>query len=148
MMEVILSRDVHKLGKVGKVLKVKDGYATNFLLPKKMAYLATPDNLRRIERQKAKQVAEDEKVKQEAEALAEKLNKVSCTVTVEVNDLEKLYGSVSEIDIVNALEIEGFNIDKKDIILEKPIEELGIFEIGVKLHPLVTAKVRLWVAKK
>jgi large subunit ribosomal protein L9 len=80
--------------------------------------------------------------------LAEQLGKTSCTVTVEVNDLERLYGSVTETDIVKALEVEGFNIDKKDIVIEKPIEELGIFEVGIHLHPEVTAKIRLWVAKK
>ena len=86
--------------------------------------------------------------KQEAEQLAEKLAKASCTVNVEVNDLEKLYGSISEADVVKSLEVEGFTVDKRDIIFEQPIEELGIFEVGVKLHPEVTAKIRLWVTKK
>jgi len=76
------------------------------------------------------------------------LAKVACSVAVEVNDLEKLYGSVSDLDIVRALELEGYSIDKKSIILEKPIEELGIYEVGIKLHPEVTAKLRLWVTKK
>ncbi len=147
-MEIILGQDIPKLGKVGDVIKVKDGYARNFLIPKKMAYVATPDNLRRIERERVQKVAQNEKVKKEAEALAEKISKVSCTLTVEVNDLEKLYGSVSENDIAKALEIEGFSIDKKSIILEKPIEELGIFEVKVKVHPEVMAKIRVWVAKK
>ena len=147
-MEIILGQDIPKLGKVGDVIKVKDGYARNFLIPKKMAYVATPDNLRKIERERVQKVAQNEKVKKEAEALAEKISKVSCTVTVEVNDLEKLYGSVSENDIAKVLEIEGFSIDKKSIILEKPIEELGIFEVKVKVHPEVMAKIRVWVAKK
>ncbi len=147
-MEVILCHDVPHLGNIGDVIKVKDGYARNFLIPRKMAYLATPVNLKRIEQQKAKKVALYEQEKKEAESLAEKLNKVSCTVTVEVNDLDKLYGSVSEIDIVKALEVEGYKIDRKAIVLEKPIDELGIYEVGIKLHPDVTAKIRLWVAKK
>ena len=147
-MEVILSQDVVKLGKIGDVIKVKDGYARNFLIPQKKAYLATSLNLKRIEQQEKKKRAQYEKEMKEAESLANKLNKISATVTAEVNDLEKLYGAISETEIVKALEVEGFNIDKKSIIVEKPIDELGIFEIGIKLHSEVTAKVRLWVTKK
>jgi large subunit ribosomal protein L9 len=147
-MEVILSQDVHPLGKLGQVVKVKDGYARNYLLPKKLAYMATPANLKRIEQQEKSRKIQYEKEKSEAEALAEKLSKASCTVSVEVNDLDKLYGAISEADIVKALEVEGFDISKKTIVIEKPIEELGIFEIGVHLHPEVTAKIRLWVTKK
>ncbi|HBR14882.1 MAG TPA: 50S ribosomal protein L9 [Candidatus Omnitrophica bacterium] len=147
-MEVILSQDVQKLGKVGEVVKVKDGYARNLLFPQKLAYLATPVNLKRIEQLEKKRKIQFEKDKQEALTLAEKLNKLSCTVSVEVNDLERLYGSINENDIVKAMEMEGFSIDKKTIIIEKPIEELGIFEVGIKLHPEVIAKIRLWVTKK
>ncbi|HOY10297.1 MAG TPA: 50S ribosomal protein L9 [Candidatus Omnitrophota bacterium] len=147
-MEVILCQNVHKLGQVGDVVKVKDGYARNFLIPQKKAYVATPGNLKRIEKQRAKEVAENERALREAQDMAEKLGKVSCTVTVEVNDLDKLYGSVTEVDIVRALEVEGFNIDKKTVLIDSPIEDLGIFEVGVKLHPQVIAKIRVWVAKK
>ncbi|HPN88215.1 MAG TPA: 50S ribosomal protein L9 [Candidatus Omnitrophota bacterium] len=147
-MEVILSKDIHKLGKAGQVVKVKDGFARNFLFPKGDAYLATPENLKRIEQIQKKEKAQYEEEKKKAEILADKLNKVSCTVTVEVNDLEKLYGSVTEGEIVKAIEAEGFTVDKKDIVLEKNIDQLGIFEVGVKLHPEVTAKIRLWVTKK
>ena len=147
-MEVILCQDVPKLGKVGKVVKVKDGFARNYLLPLKLAYLATPANLKIIDQQKAKLIAESARIRKEAEDLAEKVSKVSCNLAVEVNDLEKLYGSVTEIDIVRALKEEGFEIDKKAILLEKPIEDLGIYEVGVKVHPEVTAKIRLWVTKK
>lgn len=147
-MEVILCQDVPKLGKVGKVVKVKDGFARNFLLPRRLAYLATPSNLRIIEQQKAKLVAESARIRRDAEGLAEKLSKVSCNLVVEVNDLEKLYGSVTDVDIVRVLKDEGFEIEKRNILLEKPIEDLGIYEVGVKVHPEVTAKIRLWVTKK
>lgn len=147
-MEVILSKDVQALGKVGEVVKVKDGYARNFLIPEKLACVATPANLKKIERQEKKSKAQYDQRKQEAEALAENLSKVSCTLSVEVNDLDKLYGAISETDIAQALEVEGFTVDKKDIIIDKPIEELGIFEIGVNLHSEVTTKIRLWVTKK
>ncbi len=147
-MEVILCQTVKKLGKVGDVVKVKDGYARNYLLPKNMAFTATPANLKRIEQQKAKQAQEFEQKKGEAQALAEKLEKASITITVEVNDLEKMYGSVTEAEIVKAFNDEGFDLDKKTIELEKPIDELGIYDVGVQLHPEVKAKVRVWVAKK
>ncbi len=147
-MEVILSRDVQNLGKLGEVVKVKDGYARNFLIPNKVAYIATAANLKRIEQQEKKRKAQYEQGKQEAAALAEKLSKASCTLSVEVNDLDKLYGTVSTVDISKALEVEGFTVDKKNIVIENPIEELGIFEIGINLHPEVTAKIRLWVTKK
>lgn len=147
-MEVILSQDVPMLGKVGDVVKVKDGFARNLLLPKKLAYLATPVNLKRIEKVRQKKLAQYEEEKQKAESLAEKLNKVSCTVNVEVNDLDKLYGSISEADIAKALETEGFDIDKRSIILDKTVDQLGIFEVCIKLHSEVTAKIRLWVTKK
>ena len=147
-MEVILIQDVDKVGRMGEVVKVKDGYARNFLLPQKFAYIATAANLKRIELLEKKRKAQFEAQKQDAVAYAVKLSKVSCSVAVEVNDLDKLYGSVSEADIVKALDLEGFQIEKKNIILEKPIEELGIFEVGVKLHPDVTTKIRLWVTKK
>jgi len=147
-MEVILSKDVQALGKLGEVVKVKDGYARNFLIPRKLAYMATPANLKKIEQQEKKRKLQYEEGKQAAEAVAEKLSKASCTLSVEVNDLDKLYGAISETDIVKALEVEGFTVDKRNIIIEKPIEELGIFEVGVNLHPEVTTKIRLWVTKK
>lgn len=147
-MEVILSEDIQALGKLGEVVKVKDGYARNFLLPRKLAYAATPSNLKRIEQQEKKNKAQHEQAKKEAEELAKKLNKASCTLSVEVNDLDKLYGAVAEADIAKALEVEGFTVDKKDIVIEKSIEELGIFEIVINLHSEVTAKIRLWVTKK
>lgn len=147
-MDVILSEDIEKLGKLGDVVKVKDGFARNFLLPQRKACLATAVNLKKIEQQKKKQLEAYNKEKEAAQTLAERIGKVSCTINVEVNDLEKLYGSVSELDIVRVLGDEGFKIEKNNIIIEKPIEQLGIFEVGVKLHPEVTAKLRVWVTKK
>ncbi|MBI5149389.1 MAG: 50S ribosomal protein L9 [Candidatus Omnitrophica bacterium] len=147
-MEVILSQDVLKLGKTGEVVKVKEGYARNFLIPRKMAWVATPQNLKKIEQMEKKRKVQYEHQKADAEQLAEKFNKLSCTISVEVNDLERLYGAVTETDILKAIEAEGFNVERRQIVIEKPIEELGIFEVGVKLHPEVTAKIRLWVTKK
>lgn len=147
-MKVILRQDVRNLGQVGDVVTVKDGYARNKLLPTDMAYLATPANLKRIEKQKKLHAEQYAQRKEEALAQADKMAKASYTVSVEANEQEKLYGSISDADVVKALEAEGFSVDKKDIQIDQPIEELGIFEVGVILHPEVTAKIRLWVTRK
>lgn len=147
-MEIILTENVENLGKVGEVKKVKDGYARNFLLPRSLAIAATEANIKRIEKEKIKKLALYEEQRKQAQAKADDLAKVSITVAVEVNDQEKLYGAVKEAEILKALEAEGQKIEKKSLVIEKDIEELGIFEIGVKLHPEVIAKIRLWVTKK
>ena len=147
-MEVILLQDVEKLGKSGAIIKVNDGFARNFLIPRGFAAVSTEKNLRLIERQKQLKQAQAEKDKKLSQELSAKMNGVSCTVAVETNENDKLYGSVNQIDIANALEVEGYKVDKKNIILEKPIEELGIYDIEVRLHPEVTTKIKLWVTKK
>ena len=147
-MDVILCQEISTLGKTGEVVKVKDGYARNYLIPRHLALAATKANKKTMELKKAKLVAAYEEQRKEALAVAEKLAKVSCTVTVEVNEQDKLYGAVSESDMVRGLEQEGFKFERKDLVIEKPVEELGIFEIGVKLHPEVIGKFRLWVTKK
>jgi large subunit ribosomal protein L9 len=118
------------------------------MIPRQMALAATRENKKKIEAVKAKQAAADEAKKSAALVEAEKLAKVSCTISVEVNDQEKLYGAVSETEILRALEQEGYKFERKDLVLEKPVEELGIFEVGVTLHPEVIGKFRLWVTKK
>ena len=147
-MNVILTQKLKDLGHIGDVVKVKDGYARNYLLPRQMAMAATDSNMKRVEKEKAKRQALYEEEKKQAESRAAELAKVSLTVAVEVNDQEKLYGAISETEIIKAFEAEGQKVDKKAIVLEKPVEDLGIFEVGVKLHPEVIAKVRLWVTKK
>ena len=147
-MEIILMQNVEKLGQVGDVVKVKNGYARNYLLPRQLGMPATAGNIKRIEKEKAKRLAAWEADKKVAEQQAEVLSKVSLTIAVEVNDQEKLYGAVSDTEILEALEAEGHKVEKKTLVLEKPVDDLGIFDVGVKLHPQVTAKVRLWVTKK
>lgn len=147
-MKVILSQDVEKLGKIGDVVNVKDGFARNFLFPQKKACVATADSLKKIEQLKAKQKVEQDRLKKQAEEVAQKLSGISCTVNVEVNDLDKLYGAVSETDIIASLKEEGHDIDKKMLVIEKPLAELGIYEVGVRVHPEVVAKIKVWVTKK
>ncbi len=147
-MEIILSKTIDKLGRVGDVVKVKDGYARNYLLPHQLGVPATPGNVRKIAQLKAKEEALYQERKKDAQALADRVSKVSITIAVEVNDLEKLYGAVNETDILKGLEQEGYSFERNQLIIEKPVEELGIFEIGINLHPEVKGKFRLWVTKK
>jgi large subunit ribosomal protein L9 len=147
-MNIILVENVEKLGQVGDVVKVKSGYARNYLLPRQLGIPATDGNLKRIEREKVKRLAIYEAERKVAQEKADLLSKISITIAAEVNDQEKLYGAISEAEILHALEAEGQKIDKKSLVLDKPVDDLGVFEIGVKLHPQVIAKIRLWVTKK
>ncbi|MBM3248646.1 MAG: 50S ribosomal protein L9 [Candidatus Omnitrophica bacterium] len=149
MKEVILEKDIERIGKAGDIIKVKDGYARNFLIPQGLALEVTPSNLRKLEEDKKQKESQREKVKQEAASLAEQLSGMSCTVTTEASDDDKLYGSITAMDIARAIEIEkNIKIDKKSVLLEEPIQTLGIYEVSVKLHPEVTTKVRVWVTRK
>lgn len=147
-MEVILNQDVDKVGKSGQVLKVKDGFARNFLIPNKLAVLATAGNLKRLEQQKQVKAVQTEKLKEASIKLKEKLASLSLTISVLTQEDEKLYGSVSEQDLADALKEEGIVLEKSLIDLSEPIKALGIYEVPIKLHPEVSAKVKVWVVKK
>lgn len=149
-MEVILIQDVNEIGKAGNIVKVKDGFARNFLFPKKLALVADSVNIKKLEREKQKKVQGLEKVKKEAELIKEKLNAFSLTIPAltQEEDKEKLYGSITAQDLADALKEEGFQVDKNSIILEQPIKSLGIFEVSIKLHPEVQAMIKVWVVKK
>ena len=148
-MEVILLKDVDRLGKAGATVKVKDGFAQNLLIPRGLAILANAANLKRLEQAKQNKIAKLEASKKEAEELKEKLSTISLTLPVLTKDEdEKLYGGITTIDVARALKEEGFNIDKNAVLLEEPIKSLGIYEIAIKLHPEVEAKVKTWVVKK
>jgi large subunit ribosomal protein L9 len=147
-MEIILKQDVDKLGKSGQVVRVKDGFARNFLIPNGLAVPVTAANIKLLEQQRQKKVVKLEKVKKEAEALKERLSTLSLTIPVLAQEEEGLYGSVAATDIVHALKEEGFQIEKSSLEMQEPIRSLGIYEVPVKLHPEVTAKVKVWVVKK
>lgn len=148
-MEVILRQDIDKLGIAGSIVKVRDGFARNFLLPNKLALPLTPANLKKLEQEKQKRVLQLEKVKKDAEELKSKLANLSLTIPVLTEGEEdKLYGSVSLQDIAQALKEEGFDIEKNSITLDEPIRSLGIYEIPVKLHPEVSTSIKVWVVKK
>lgn len=147
-MEIILREDVERLGKSGQVIKVKDGYARNFLILKGLALKATSDNLKRVEEEKRIKAIRKDREKREAQTLAEKLASISCTISVEVQEDGTLYGSVTGADIASALESDGFKIDKKTVLLDEPIRELGIYRVRMRLHPEVTAELKVWVVKR
>lgn len=147
-MQVILQEDVAKLGKAGDVVNVREGYGRNFLLPQKKAVVADSGNIKQLEHQKRVVTAKQAKARSVAEALAGKMNAVSLTISREAGEEDKIFGSVTVKDIAEALRAEGHVVDRYAIALENPIKQLGIFEIGVRLHPEVTATVKLWVVKK
>ncbi len=147
-MEIILRQDYENLGKAGEIVKVKDGYARNYLIPKGVAYIATEANKKRHEadlKLLSQRQARDVKA---ATDLAEKLNNISCTITVQVGEEDKLFGSVTSQNIAESLAAQGFTIDKRKILLEEPIKSLGIYSVPVKLHNEVEGTVKVWVVKE
>jgi large subunit ribosomal protein L9 len=144
-MEVILREHVEHLGDRGEVVKVADGYARNYLLPRKLALLATEGNKKQIQREKVKFDVKEAEEKKVAEAMAERLGSVEIAIARRVGETEALYGSVTSGDIAEALAAKGFELDRRKLQLADPIKRLGEFEIPVKLHREVTAKVKLKV---
>lgn len=147
-MEVIIIKDTDKIGRIGQVVKVKDGYARNFLIPNGLAVPATAGNIKKLDQEKEKRSQESERLKQEALSLKEKIEKLSVTLSVLTQEGDALYGSITAQDIFNAVSEEGLQIDKKCILLAEPIKALGIYEIPVELHPEVSSKIKVWIVKK
>ena len=147
-MEIILREDVQHLGKVGEVVKVKDGYARNYLLPKGLAYPATEANKKRIAYEGERVAKQRAAEKSAAETEATRLADVQLTFAVKVGEEEKLYGSITASDIQRKLEELGIHVDKRKIDLAEPIRELGEFKVGIKIHPEVRPEVRVTVVKE
>lgn len=147
-MEIILKQDVGKLGKAGTVIKVKDGFARNFLIPNGLAVPSTLTNLKKLERERQREILQLEKARKDAEALRDRLAALSLTIPVLTQEEDKLYASITSNDIAGALLGEGLSIDKNAIMLDEPIKSLGIYEVPIKLHPQVLATIKLWVVKK
>jgi large subunit ribosomal protein L9 len=147
-MKVILKADIERLGKVGEVVTVAAGYARNFLMPRELAFEATEKNLARIEVDKKRYVKVQAKARLEAEALAAKLAALSLTIRQPAGESDKLFGTVTTMDIATALEKEGFSIDRKQISIEEPIKTLGIYTVPVKLAPEVSSAVKVWVVRE
>jgi large subunit ribosomal protein L9 len=147
-MDVILREDVEKLGARGQVVKVKAGYARNFLLPKRLAVAATEANKNIVEQERQAHLRREAKQQGEAEDLAKLMSGVTVTIAQKAGENDQLFGSVTSKDIAEMLEKLNYTIDRRKIELENPIKQLGEHEVPVRLHRAVTAKVKVIVVKE
>jgi large subunit ribosomal protein L9 len=146
--EVILLNTVPSLGERGETVRVKPGYARNYLFPRKLA-LPASDASRRVFKEEERVLAKrDELAKGTAQRAAGKLADVSCTIPVQVGEEDKLYGSVTANDISKVLKDQGFDIDRKQVELDEPIKQLGVYTINVRLHREISAPIKVWVVKE
>ncbi len=146
-MQVILLERIGRLGQMGDVVKVRPGFARNFLLPQGKALRATKDNLSRFEHDRAQLEANNLQRKQEAEAVAKKLHGLSFVLLRQAGDSGQLYGSVSTRDVADAVTAGGFTLDRVQVLLDRPIKNLGLHDVRVSLHPEVEIKVAVNVAR-
>jgi large subunit ribosomal protein L9 len=147
MIQVVLQSDMDNLGKSGDVVRVRPGYARNFLIPRGLAMPATTGNVARIEEIKRLAVVRTSAELAAAQEIAKKLEAVSVKIARAVGEENKMYGSVTSRDIEDAFRAAGVTVDRKKIHLPEPLKELGLAEVEVKLHPQVTAKLRVEVVK-
>ncbi|MEO8399390.1 MAG: 50S ribosomal protein L9 [Ignavibacteriaceae bacterium] len=147
-MKVILRQNLDNLGQIGEVIDVKNGYATNFLIPRKFAYAALKGNVKSLEEEKKNLTKKSQQELVAAETLSAELEKVSVTIPVQVGEEDKIFGSVTSQMIADALKEKGYEIDKRKIEIEEHIKSLGIYEINVKLHTSVNAKIKVWVVRE
>ena len=146
-MEVILLERIERLGQMGDVVIVKDGFARNFLLPKNKALRANKINLEYFEKEKINLEAKNLKLKSEAESVSEKITKDNYIIIRQASDTGQLYGSVNSGDIKIKLQEEGFSLEKNQVVLDKPIKEIGHHEIRLKLHPEVTSTIDIYISR-
>ena len=146
-MNIILTEKVNNLGKLGDTVKVKDGYARNFLLPQGKAIRATKENLDIFNKEKSNREADNQKNKDDAEKLSEKIKNISIIILRPASETGQLYGSVSTRDIANEVLEKGFSITHKQVVLQKTVKELGLQKINISLHPEVLIEIKLNVAR-
>lgn len=144
-MKIILKEDVPNVGDVGEVVTVKDGYARNYLIPQGLAVLADKKNVHRIEHEQRLIKQRMAKLKGAAAELGAKIEGVAITIVRRVGEQDKLFGSVSTRDIHQALEAEGYEIDRRQVRLAEPIKSLGVYKVQIRLHPEVHPDIMLWV---
>lgn len=147
-MKVILRENIDTLGKIGDIVRVSDGYARNFLLPRNLATIANEGNVQEIEHHQKSLAKKREKDKQSSQEVAKKLEAFSCTIARKVGEHDKLFGSVTTVDIADTLKKAGFKVDKRTIVLDAPIKALGVHSVSIKLEPEVSATVKVWVVKE
>ena len=146
-MDVVLLKEVHRLGKEGQVVQVKPGYARNFLLPRRLAEPATDATIKAAQQRARRSAAKAEQRRQELEGLKQRLEKHSLTLKLTVGEQDTPFGSITANDIVEALQRDGFTVEKAMIQLDEPIKALGTFEVPVRLHADLHATLKLWVVK-
>ena len=146
-MRVILLTDLDRLGKAGQEVNVADGYGRNYLLPQRLAVAASGGNLKALQALQAQAKKREERQRQQAEELGRKLAGVRCAIARRAGELDKLYGSVTNQDIAEALAGQGVVVDRKRILLEEPIKVLGDYTVSIRLHPEVTAQVQVSVLR-
>ena len=146
-MEIILRDHVEHVGRRGEVVKVADGYARNYLLPRKLALLATEANKKRVERERKLVEARESEERGAAEAIGARIAALAITITRKVGENDQLYGSVTNGDIADAMKAQGFEIDRRKILLPDPLKALGETMVPVKLHRDVTVQVKVTVGK-
>jgi large subunit ribosomal protein L9 len=144
-MKVILRKDVENLGEMGEVVTVKDGFARNYLIPREMAYYASEGSIKRLEVEKKQYEKRLALEKVKAEEIASKIADIQVSVAMKVGDEGRLYGSVTPQMIANELALRGYDIDKRNIVIEDPIKTLGVFDVKAKLHPEVISTLKVWV---
>ena len=147
-MEVILREHVDNLGKRGEIVKVADGFARNYLLPRKLALPATAGNRKHVERERKIMETREAEEKGAAEAVATRLSTVEISIARRVGDTEQLYGSVTASDIVEFLKGKGFEVDRRKLILPEPLKALGEYDVPLKLHREVTVPLKVKVVKE
>jgi large subunit ribosomal protein L9 len=146
--EVLLMTDVENLGKEGDVVTVSEGYARNYLLPRKLAAPVTDATRRRLAKFQRERAKTREAELATFQALAAKLQNVSCTIAVKTGEGERLYGSVTAAEILRVLKEQGIELDRHTVVLEHPLKELGVYDVSVKLHPQVEATIKVWVVEE
>jgi large subunit ribosomal protein L9 len=147
-MEIILLEDIENLGQRGEKITVKNGYARNYLLPRKLALPATPSGLRMMKEEDRLRQVREIKMQREAEEESRVLSKSSCTAEVQAGEDDRVFGAVTSADIAELLRNQGFEIDKRKIILDEPLKALGVYTIPIRVYKDVEAKVKVWVVKK
>ncbi|WP_372794959.1 50S ribosomal protein L9 [Pontiella sp.] len=145
--EVLLMDQVEGLGIEGDIVKVADGYARNFLFPKGIASEVTEGKKRQIEKKRLERLAQLEKEKAAAEELLKKIEGIECTISAKVGETGKMFGSVGVPAILEKLAEQGVEIDKNKVVLAAPLHELGVFDIEIKLHPEVSATLKVWIVE-
>ena len=146
-MQVILKTTVNNLGNEGDMIDVAAGYARNYLIPRKLAIEATEKAQRALQHETKILLDKATKEKKDAEHLASELSNLSCTIRMQVGENDRLFGSVTAMDIAAALEEQNIVVDRRKIILDEPIKELGVFTVPVKIHSDVIANIKVWVVK-